>query len=385
LPDRYVPSRSAGDLRVRLRRALHGLVPLGVWLGATAGVVLLLRTDRMHVPIPGIVVIERDVVVAPADGCVDAVLVDLHQPVCGGQPLVRLADDDIRLRLAQARLQLERVRADLVLAEVEFEREHAGLRARQQLDEGVERRRLASTLETAQVDALMTRAEIEEARVRLQGAQVEVDSLSPLAVKGMLAETELIRQTTERDALQTRIKELQAVEKGQQERIAAAQRRLAGFRGDEGREPVRDPFLDPLRVRLREQENEIERLVLLASKLVLTAPGPGRVESVGTRAGSWVRAGQELLVVCAPEPRRIVGYVPDAARSQIAADAGVRIVDRTTQAVLGETRIRSISPALVVVPRHLWRDPAREEHAWEIVLPPIGSEIPGGFVSLVLQ
>jgi multidrug resistance efflux pump len=348
-------------------------------------VVLLLRADRLQVPIPGIVVIERDVVAAPADGQIDAVLVDLHQPVCAGQPLVRLADADVRLRLAQARLELDRLRADLTLAEVEFDRELASLRAQQRLDENVELRRLASTVESAHVDALTTRAEIEEARVRLQGAQVEVDSLTPLAVNGMAAETELVRRTTERDALLTRIKELEAVEKGQQQHLAAAQRRLAEFRGDAAAEAVRDPFLDPLRLRLREQENAIERLVLVASHLVLTAPGPGRVESIGTRPGSWVRTGQQLVVVCAPEPSRIVGYVPDAARSQLAADCGVRIIDRSTRAVIGEGRIRSISPALVVIPRHLWRDPAREEHAWEIVLPPVGSEIPGGFVSLVLQ
>jgi multidrug resistance efflux pump len=93
-------------------RAQHAL-PLLVWLVAVWGLFALhaakLPAPRLH----GLVDARDCTLAAPAGGRVANVAVQLHDTVEADTVVVRFDDRDVRLRLAQADCELERLRADL--------------------------------------------------------------------------------------------------------------------------------------------------------------------------------------------------------------------------------------------------------------------------------
>jgi multidrug resistance efflux pump len=377
--------RRRASLATRWRRRARAAVPVLVWLGAIAGVLLLVQGRRVDTPVTGLVDSAQHAVLAPLEGRLDALLVSLHQDVAAGQLLARLHDEDVRLRLLRERHELERLRAELRRQEVELDQQERSATARQQLDSSVELRRLTQSFEQAQLEALAVRAEVEESRVRAQGLSVETDRLLQLTEQGMLSDTELVRKRTELDALHKRIAELDQLLAERRAHADACRQRLQQFTIGHLPGAPRDAVLEPQRWLLREQETRIERLALEARQLDLLAPAAGRVGSLNCQPGAWLRAGVVMLTLVDPAPRRILGYVPEALAGSAVPAREVTVLRPATGAVLGSSPILSVSAAMVLVPTRLWRDPRQEEWAWEIVLRPTGHEAAGERVGLLFR
>lgn len=380
----WTPSRPRPTLRQRLRHAVRRLVPVTVWLGAVAAIVWL-RHGPAGTAFPGMVDAARAHVAAQDDGQIAAVLVERHQAVARGQLLARLDDEPLRLRLQQARQQLERLQADRRAQEAELTADLANEAATHTMDAAVERRRLMGDVESARIDALATRADIEEARVRLQGAMADAQRIETLARQGLSAESELIRLRTEQDALGKRISELESLQSEQTARHEAARTRLHEFTRTRPATPSQDALLEPLRWRIQEQETEIERIAVDGHRLDLLAPFDGVIETVLLRAGEFVRTGTPVLTVVEPVARQILGYLPPAAVARATPAAAVAVLHATTGAELGSATIVSVSPAVVLVPERLWRDPRQQEWAFEVVAQATGREAPGERVQLLLR
>lgn len=376
------PSRPRAGLLVRGRHVARAAIPATVWLLAVCVVVLLGQTLPMTGQLTGIVDAAQGNVTAPVDGRIAAVLVALHQEVEAGQVLVRLDDHDIRLRMTQATCELERLRADMAREAADLDQQARTLASSHGLEAGVEQRRLVSAVEAAQLGALAIRTELEEARIRAQGAAVEADRLGALATQGMVGEPELLRVRTERDALQKRITELTSLHAEHLQRIDTAQQRAREFApGDVATLPL-DTALAPMRWRLKAQEAMLERISLDAQQLDLRAPAHGRVSAVLIQPGEWTAAGRMLVSVVDPNPRRILAYAPDALRTRLQPQLPVR-VHRGDSSLLGTSTIQSISPTTVKLPERLWRDPQRAEWGFEIVVAATGAECPGERVALL--
>jgi membrane fusion protein (multidrug efflux system) len=379
----FSPSRPRTGLLVRLRRRARAAVPGFVWL---ATVVLVAWLGQL-LPGPGRVVgyvdAEQCLVTTPVDGRLAALLVDLHDQVTAGQVVARLDDTDLRQRLASARHLLDGLRADLQREVAELEHDARLCTAEHDLDAAVEQRRLISSLETAQLDALRVRAELAETRVRLQGVTVETERLTALVDKEMISDTEPLRARTEQAALQKRTAELESLLAEHQVRVEASSRRLREFAPDAPPSAPIDAALAPLRAQVRAQEAEVERLVAEGRRLDLQAPIAGTVTSLAAIAGEWAVAGRVLCAISAPAPRRILAYVPDTLRQRLQDKRSVRVLRQDTS-LLGTVPIQSISPAAVRMPERLWADPRQEEWAFELVLAATGTELPGERVQLVL-
>jgi multidrug resistance efflux pump len=367
----------------RWRRRAQRAVPYVIWCAAVVAVALLIPQSRIASPVAGVVEVLRHSVVAPVDGRLLSLTVDLHAPVHSGQIVARLADEELKLRLASARAELERLRSQLLRRQTELEQTERVDAARQRLDVSIELRRRTDALESARVAELETQAEIEESRIRLQGATIEAARLGALGQQGIAADTELVRVRTERDALEKRVAELSVVLAQQREQVAACRARLEGFSGEDIARVARDTVLEPIRWQVRTQETELERIALESQRLNLIAPASGRVESVAGRAGQWVSAGDTLATVVETRPRRILAYVPDEFRPRIDVAANVQVV-RDAGGPVRVANVLSVSPAPVLVPQRLWRDPRIEEWAWEVVLPAAGDESPGERVHVLL-
>jgi multidrug resistance efflux pump len=355
-----------------------------VWLATIAALVALGGSLPMHGRIPGIVDSAHSAVTAPVDGRVASVLVMLHQEVEAGQVVARLDDKEVRLQISEATYELERLRADLLREAADRVQQGREASAEHGLDAGVEQRRLVSAVEAAQLGALTVRTQLEEARVRLQGATVELDRLTTLAQQDMVGDTEVVRMRTERDALQKRVTELQGLYEEHRLRVETANQRVREFApAGIAAQPV-DTALAPLRWALKAQEANLERIAAEAGRLDLRAPIRGRVTNLAVQAGEWTTSGTALATIVDATPRRILAYVPDAVRSQLAAQRAVRI-HRADASFLGTTSIQSISPTVVPVPERLWSDPRVEEWAYEVVVAATGLEVPGERVHLSLD
>lgn len=380
----WTPSRPRPSLTRRIRAGGRKAIPVVVWLGAIAAIVWL-RYGPAGTAFPGMVDAARAHVAAQDDGRIASVLIERHQMVTRGQLLARLDDEPLRLRLQQARLQLERLQADRRAQETELAMDLQADTASRTLDAAVEHRRLMGDVESARIDALATRADIEETRVRLQGATADAQRVAALTREGLSAESELIRLRTEQDALGKRISELESLHGEQTSRHDAARTRLQEFSRTQPTTPPPDALLEPLRWRIQEQETEIERIALDGKRLDLLAPFDGVIEAVLLRAGEFVRTGMPVLTVVEPVARQILGYLPATAIARARPSAAVAVLHATTGAELGTATILSVSPAVVPVPERLWRDPRQQEWAFEVVAIATGREAPGERVQLLLR
>jgi len=377
------PSRPRPSLLRRWRRRVLRAVPLLVWAAAIGGTVVLGGRLPTVGHFTGIADSAASTVSAPVDGRINALLVTLHQDVEPGQVIARLDDTDVRLKLTEATYELERLRADMARRAADLENEAATTATEHGLETSVEQRRLISTVEAAQLAALATRAELEEARVRVQGAAVEAERLANLYAQEMVGEPDLVRVRTERDALNKRILELESLHQQQRARVETAQKRVDAFApGGIATAPV-EATLAPMRWRLKAQEAALERIAHDARMLVLEAPMAGRVQAVTAQSGEWVPAGRALVSIVDPRPRRILAYVPDSIRAELVARGPLEVM-RDEGTSLGTTSVQTISPTTVRVPERLWQDPRREEWAYEVVLAATGLEAPGERVQLAI-
>ncbi len=366
-----------------LRRSVLSGLPVFVWLAAIVGVLMLLPYGRRSSQIVGVVETVRHPLVVPIAGRVVAVSVVVHQPVAAGQLVARLAADDVLLRLAAARNELEAMRADLSCREAELEQEALSLRTRIELDASVEVRRRTSEIESARLDELQVKADIEEARIRLRGLAIETGKIASLETQGIASDTARTTAMTEHDAVQCRIAELESMLVEHRTRVASARERLQTFTAREAYLLPRDKLLEPLRWRMKAQEVELERIAYEARQLDLVAPCSGYVESVLCTDGQWVAGGVAIATITDPAARRIRAYVDETMRDALDVARGVRVLRPRRPGHHRTAAILSISPAMVLMPQRLWRDPRQEQWAFELVLATEDDEAPGEMVSLL--
>ncbi len=372
----WQPTATRARFVQRHRHLAGKALPLLIWSGAVFGLFWLAEITPAIQRLPAVAESNSTLVLAPTDGRLTTLAVQLHQLVDIDQVVARLDDRDVHLRLKQANFELERLRADMARVQSDLERDAKATADEHGLATGVELRRLVSAVEAAQLAAVSTRAELEEARIRMQGASVEADRLGTLATKGITGEPELLRWRTERDALKKRIDELQTLYDEHRTRIATAKGRLAEFApSTPGTLPI-DTALAPLRWQLKEQEARIDRIALDAQALDLRSPIRGHVASINAQAGEWTMAGRTVVTVVDPTPRRLVAYIADSQRSRLDPQQSLQ-VRRSDTSLLGNATILSISPNVVLLPERLRRDPKREEWGYEVVLAATGAELPG--------
>ena len=171
----FQPSRRLPSLPQRLARGVRRSTPLAVWLGAVVAVCWLGTSLPPAEALRALVESPVGTVSTPVDGRVQTLLVGLHDDVAAGAIVARLDDSDVRLRLSKASYELERLRADMELEQRDRTQQARDAAVEHELDSGAEQRRLASTVEAAELAALATRTQLEEARVRLQGVSVEAE------------------------------------------------------------------------------------------------------------------------------------------------------------------------------------------------------------------
>jgi multidrug resistance efflux pump len=375
MPD-FRPRRPRPSIAKRSRQLLGRTGPLAVWLAATT-VTIWLGTQTVAVTaLPALVDSAQGAVRTPTSGRLATLLVGLHDTVTPGQIVGRLDDGALRSQLKEAKLELERLRAELQREEHDRQEALRANTTNQQLEAGSERRRLQSDIESARLAVLGTRTELEETKVRLRGAKIEAERQTQLGEQGMVGGTTLVRIQTEQQALQKRADQLDYLLTEQRQRIEQAEQRLAAFQPGATAPTGLELALAPLRWRLEEQEAQLERIAQDGCDLDLRAPIGGRIAAVSCQAGEWLPSGTAILALVDPTPRRILAFAPERIATPLRAGQSVQVL-RQDRSPLGRTTVLSVAPTLVELPARLWRDPQLPEWGREFVLATTGHELPG--------
>lgn len=372
--------RRPGPLRRAARHAL-GTMPFLVWIGAIAGIALLLRDRTGGTEFFGLAEAGRHTVSTMSPGRLSGVTVRVRDVVAPGQVLATLDDGDLTLRLASARAELERLRAESDRQEAVYRAERDAAIATLGSDREAERRRFVRDREAAAIDMLLTKASIEEDRLRRQGLAIERDRLAPLVEQGLAAESEWTRIVTEHDALAERITRTELVLADRNAVLEAAERRIDGFESAAQNAPadVADALVAPLRWSIEAQNIAIETIALERTRLQLRAPVGGEIEEIRMVPGQVLAAGDVLLTIVAQEPRALVAFVPEHSIRKVAAGMLVHVTPASAPRHRLTTRVEAIGPATQLVPQRFWLDPRVEQWALPVYLeaPPESFARPG--------
>jgi multidrug resistance efflux pump len=295
--------------------------------------------------------------------------------------IARLDDTALRLRLTKTNQELSILRAEIEKEQSIILAQTKRIENKLELDTTIERRRRIANIESARLTALATRAEIEEVRIRAQGAAIEADRIASLTLQGFTSPSELVRLRTLKDALNKRLTELLNLHEQQNARTAKFEKQLSDFQPKATPATGLETSLTPLRLKLQRQATQLEQIEHLRNQLLLRAPIPGQVTEVSVTEGEWTSSGQVIATIVATKPNSIVAYVA-APQSEWLQSAEKLEVLTVARASLGETTIRSISPTTVRVPRRLWRDPKTPEWAIAIELTPTDQARPGDLVQI---
>jgi multidrug resistance efflux pump len=349
------PSRVSSPWTWRWRYWRTRFVPVIVWLGAIALAVNLAgRQQRFYMPVVGMVEV-REAFVGPAvDGVVAQLEVDLFDRVAQGDVIARMDDRLLVAEIQAARADMARRRAEL-LAMRELLPWEDGRRLEDQV---LALRRHALEQEEARLDVLDRQAELQIARIELEGLAIRLERFEALRATGDIDAVTYEEVLFAHKATEARIREGEHSLDAARELLANATSRRAEMEAAIGRHArqVQD-WIAPLEQALAAQENFVAALAAQHELLVLRAPLAGRITSLLAFDGQAVTAGLPVAVVTVEKPERIVAYVEANQLDAVAVGAEVEVATRRLPTRAVRTRISSIGGKMDQVPLQLQRHP----------------------------
>jgi multidrug resistance efflux pump len=353
----------------RLRRWLARLPALIVWGAAVVGATMLYIRQEHAVTLPGVASEVRFDVAPSAAGRLGQLEVALGDDVAKGQIVASLDDRDLLLDLREARAEVLRLGA-LVGREAEaVTRENRD----RETDRLASLRRFSRDVETAVLDHIEALADQAEDRIRLRGLQLTLERTKSLVASDTVTLATLDDDRTAHDALlkATAERELR-IEK------LAARRRQAERRYEEFANAAppsaaeSEAILRPHRHAVEVQEVRIERANLEIAKLVLRAPGAGRVAAILRRPGELAPAGEPVVSIVAPRATEIVVWIPEERLTEVRPGTRVRLRRTAAPGVDVVSTIASLGPRVEPLPDRA--DPNAVVQRWglpvQIPLPP---------------
>jgi HlyD family secretion protein len=294
----------------RLVRQAGRTVPIVVWIGVLGVALWLFERQRVvgSNRASAYAVETLFTVASQSPGHLATLAVGLHRPVAAGEILASLDGRGVELRLAGARAELERLRAELKrqqLLQLQGDVERTAART-------ADLRRFASEREQAHLDVLSLQASQEENRIRLLGLELELTRQVELQRQGLASGSRFDDVKTGRDALHKRIAEHERMLAELRQRHEQAGVRYEQFaREASGPDPAADPLFAPYRYAIEAQQVALEEVALLRTSLALRAPAAGIVDEILVRPGEFVAAGQPVLKLVEPRPSEIVAWVDE--------------------------------------------------------------------------
>lgn len=292
----------------RLRRHRLAIGVVAVVLAATGVVAWLLLRGPDDLP-EGLVQANgrlegtRLAVSTRVPGRVEDVLVDEGDAARAGQELVRLEDERVRARLAQAEAAADVVERRLEAARVGLE---------------VLRRRVPLDVATARAAVRQAKADLERARAVADQADRDAERFEALAARGSVPERRGEEARTAATSARRRVDAAEAT-------VATARRRLD--QAQLGRQEVeaREREIDALAAELASVRAKRAEAQSALDDLSVVAPADGVVTTRLVDPGETVAAGSPLVDLVDLDRLYLKAYVPERDRGRISLGDPARI------------------------------------------------------------
>ncbi len=349
-----------GKIRTPLRRRLQWvrcrLVPLVVWLGVVAVVVMFWRERVAMFDAPGMIEAERQAVIAPLQsGTLVGLTVGLSQEVEPGTVVARLDDAAVRAGLEVAQAELKRLQAELQATERRL-RDEAEL----------ERANLFSKTRNYAVRTEQLRLDKLDRMIQLENDQVELQRLGAMLERSRALHDRSVIGDQEYDDVKFRYEALKRKIAASKEALTVVERQLAaaldagGMPDELVRAESIEVALKPLREAINVQLKRLDEVRLQREALVLRSPIGGVITAVYRRVGDTVLAGDPVVAVADLGTMQVVSFVEQGRPLEPREGMVVEVRRRFPQVQVARARVVRVGSQVERIPRdYLGNSPLR--------------------------
>jgi len=350
------------------RLRLH-ILPILVWVGAVAFVVVLFHHRSQRFEVLGFAQGQVRQVAAISDGRLKSVPVQLFEKVSHGQILAVLADEPLQGQLATALAQIEFLMAKLIPTQELMLAEAAN----QQTDWIADRRRFDIDVENIRLQILELKTLLETDKITLQGLAVEVKITKDLVEQNAVAPYELQKAEVLYNALAKKVEENEYLLEQLEQQLNETQRRRDQFASRLPQHPPVDSAVELIHKEIQVQEKLIDELLVQSKALTIKSPIDGVViqiqgnanqvvlrrpgESVLRMPGEVVRAGEPILTIAQTKPSEVIAYAQREQLGRVRIGMAVQLIKNIEPAQIASSQIVRLGPTMELMPERLWRNP----------------------------
>jgi len=374
---------------------LH-VIPILVWLGVIACVVVLFyhRTQRFEVL--GIAQGRVHQICAPCDGQLKIVSVGLFEKVSRGQILAMLDNTQLNAQIATIHAEIEHLMSQLLSTQDTMLSEAVN----RQTDRIATQRRFYVDVENARVRILEQKTLLETDRMALEDLAVEVKITAELLEKRAIAPYELQKFQALYDALAKKIEVNEALLEQTERDLEETQRRRDEFARHQPQHPSIDSTLDTIRKEISVQEKLIDEILVQRKSLTIKSPIDGVVIQIQVNAnqaalrrpgesllgipGGVVLAGEPILVVAEAMSKEIITYAREDQLGLVRENMTVELIKNREPAQIAQSQVSYVGPVVEQMPARLWRNPNFPQWGLPILIkiPPGLKLVPGEVVGI---
>jgi multidrug resistance efflux pump len=364
------------NLQLKHGKLLTRILPVLVWVCASAVVVVLFQHQSERIHLKGIAYSYEQIINTTETGYLRSVPVQLYQQVKQGDTLAIIKENTVaREEYIDALLQAQRETAEAELEQLKAELAAAEDRLlfeafEQDNDITTMQRRLAVDLERARIQVLEMTSVLEPDRLTLKDLEVEIEIVKQLLNERATEEYELQRIQAQYDILKEKVNRNEQLLAQAQEDYEAAQLRKDEF---EQRLPVAprlsDKELAPIRQAILVQEKKINELIKQRGIIVLTAPFDGIINTLNYKSGQTVVRGDAIMTIIKPTAETITTWVRQEEMDRYTLNTQVEVVSLNAPYEAFRSQVSNISSSLELIPQRLWRNPTIPEWGRSVQIP----------------
>ncbi len=361
-------SKNSKKIPQRSKSLAHHTLPVIVWLGAVAGVVLLLYQRTETVVVHGMVKARIYDVASVTTGRIKSIRVGLNETVTQNQLLAVIdtlpegqdAAKELELQRSTLLAEIEHLQAQIVPIKEQLQAEATRLEQSRVGDD----RQFALDVENLQLRILELKAQIEADRIAVDNLALEIPPIQKLVLDNALAPIELQRLQRQQETLIKSIEETQKLLNQSQENLLQAQARRDEFSRQQLELPSADNAAEVIRKAIVVQQRRLQEIDArleatgIRRNVEIRAPFDGVVSHLYCELNEVADVNAPLMTITKQGSQQVVAYVDQSQVDLVKVGMRVDLVKNTIPPVIAnDCEIVSVAPVVEQLPPQLWRHP----------------------------
>lgn len=378
--------KTTGTTSRRCGRLHPHILPVLVWLGAAACVVVLFRYRSQRFEVLGIAQGKVHQIAATCRGRLESVPVQLFDKVSRGDTVAIintvLDDENLKAELAVISAEIQHLTAELIPTQDRLLAEAT----EREIDKIAAQRRFNVDVENTRLRILELKVQLETDRKILEDLELDIKSFiiqDRLQIDDA-ALYELQKLKVRRNTLAKKIEESKHLLTQAEQDLKQAQQRRDEFAQRQPQHPSVGGALKVIHKAIEVQEQRMKELIARRNALVLKSPIDGMVSQIQNGPGEAVLVGEPILNITELKPREIIAYADENQARQIQKGTAVELIKTSEPAQIAKSEVTYLGPNISQMPVRLWRNPNIAQWGRPILIkiPPGLKLIPGETVGV---